>query len=315
MDVASHRYAAAAIHQCSARKFDTVRGAHGFRICRFGLWLRVYRSKARIPDSGFAPCARPGGSFFFVLLRARIGTPGESVDRHEREGFGRSRRRTVCSILERRIRHEGARKQSGADQKRRISLGRRLVLASRRRPRDLLKVPESFSPIKNNRAMEGKMMQRWLMIFAAVILLMGTGPLSAQQSGGTKIGTLTCRTSGSLGLILGSHQKLHCSFSPDNGAPEHYVGHITRIGLDLGIRAGGVLIWGVLAPTSSLHHGALSGTYVGASGSASLGLGVGANVLIGGSHRSFTLQPLSVEGKAGVNLALGVAGLTLRSGR
>jgi hypothetical protein len=72
------------------------------------------------------------------------------------------------------------------------------------------------------------------------------------------------------------------------------------------------MAWGVFAPTNGYHHGALAGTYVGGSGSASLGVGVGANALIGGSHRSIALQPLSVEGQVGVNLALGVAGLSLQ---
>ncbi|HEV2714832.1 MAG TPA: DUF992 domain-containing protein [Terriglobales bacterium] len=104
-----------------------------------------------------------------------------------------------------------------------------------------------------------------------------------------------------------------CSFNPDNGPPENYVGHVNRLGLDLGVKAAGAMAWGVFAPTSGLHHGALAGTYVGASGGASLGVGVGANALVGGSHRSIALQPLSVEGHVGVNLALGIAGLTLQS--
>lgn len=86
---------------------------------------------------------------------------------------------------------------------------------------------------------------------------------------------------------------------------------MTRLGLDVGISGGGRLFWGVFAPTSHIGPGALRGRYVGASGSASLGLGLGANVLVGGSHRTISLQPLSVEGQLGVNLALGVAGLTL----
>lgn len=152
------------------------------------------------------------------------------------------------------------------------------------------------------------------MLLAAIVLLAAHTPLAAQQPGGTKVGVLTCKTSASLGLIIGSHQKLRCTFSPDNaGIPENYVGHINRLGLDLGVKAGGVMAWGVFAPTNGLHHGALVGTYVGGSGSASFGLGVGANALIGGSHRSVALQPLSVEGQVGVNLALGVAGLSLRS--
>ncbi len=140
-------------------------------------------------------------------------------------------------------------------------------------------------------------------------------PAAAQQSGGTKIGLLTCKTSASLGLIIGSHQRIRCSFAPDNGPAENYEGHIGRLGLDLGVKGGGVMTWAVFAPVNGYHHGALAGTYVGGSGSASLGVGVGANALLGGSHKSVALQPLSVEGNVGVNLALGVASLTLRGAR
>lgn len=151
------------------------------------------------------------------------------------------------------------------------------------------------------------------LFYAFAGLIAALAPAAAQQAGGTKVGVLTCRTSASLGLIVGSHQKLHCSFSPDNGPPENYSGYVNRLGLDIGVKAGGAMAWGVFAPTNGLHHGALAGKYVGASGSVSLGVGAGANALIGGSHRSIALQPLSIEGQVGVNLALGVAGLTLRS--
>jgi hypothetical protein len=137
-------------------------------------------------------------------------------------------------------------------------------------------------------------------------------PASAQQS--TKVGVLTCKTSASIGLIVGSHQTIHCTFAPDGGGPpEYYAGSINRVGLDLGVRGGGVLVWAVVAPTNGMRHGALAGGYGGAAADASLGLGAGAKVLVGGSHRTITLQPLSVSGQVGVNLALGVAGLTLRS--
>lgn len=143
-----------------------------------------------------------------------------------------------------------------------------------------------------------------------------TAPAAAQPAGGTKVGVLTCNTSASLGLIVGSRQNVRCSFSPDNGGPpENYVGHIGRLGLDLGVRGGGVMVWGVVMPTSGYHHGALAGHYVGVNADASLGLGAGAKVLVGGSHRSVSLQPLTVSGQVGLNLALGVAGLTLRSAR
>jgi hypothetical protein len=160
------------------------------------------------------------------------------------------------------------------------------------------------------------MLRRRPLLLALGVLLGTSVPLAAQQSGGTKVGTLTCQTSASIGLIVGSHQRLRCRFAPDGGGPvEYYTGHVNRLGLDIGVRAAGIMAWAVLAPTAGLHHGALAGKYVGASGDISLGVGVGAKVLVGGSHRSYALQPLSVEAQAGVNLALGVAGLTLNSSR
>jgi len=155
---------------------------------------------------------------------------------------------------------------------------------------------------------------RFLLSFAVAAAL--ATPALAQQAGGTKVGFLTCKTSTSLGLIIGSHQKISCSFKPDaGGLPENYQGSIGRLGLDLGVKGGGIMTWAVFAPVNGYHHGALAGTYVGGSGSASFGVGVGANALVGGSHKSIALQPLSVEGNVGVNLALGVAGLTLRAVR
>jgi hypothetical protein len=132
---------------------------------------------------------------------------------------------------------------------------------------------------------------------------------SAQQ---TKVGLLTCNTSERIGLIVGSTQKLSCTFTPEHGpVPEHYFGTINRIGPDLGISTGGILSWGVFAPTDGLLRGALSGDYVGATGNVAVGIGGGAQVLVGGSNRSIALQPLSLEGQTGLNLAVGVAGLTL----
>jgi hypothetical protein len=103
-----------------------------------------------------------------------------------------------------------------------------------------------------------------------------------------------------------------CRFVP-NGPypPEAYVGVMNTIGLDIGITAGGVMAWGVFAPTEGPMRGKLAGTYVGPSGSVGVGVGVGANLLFGGSGRSIALQPLSVEGSVGINLSLGVSGLTL----
>jgi hypothetical protein len=151
----------------------------------------------------------------------------------------------------------------------------------------------------------------WLALAGALFGLTAA-PVMAQS--GVKAGLLTCRTGPSVGLIVGSHQRMHCRFDPDGGGPsEAYSGAITRVGLDVGIRAGGVMGWGVYAPSSApLSHRALIGHYVGASGDASLGVGAGGKLLVGGSHHTVSLQPLALSGQVGVNLALGVAGLTLR---
>jgi hypothetical protein len=138
-------------------------------------------------------------------------------------------------------------------------------------------------------------------------------PARAQAPQGTSAGTLTCKMAPTIGLIIGSRQRIACQFTP-NGPypPEAYVGVINTIGLDIGITAGGVMAWGVIAPTTGPMRGKLAGTYVGASGAVGVGVGVGANALFGGSGRSISLQPLSVEGSVGVNLSLGVSGLTLQ---
>jgi Protein of unknown function (DUF992) len=135
---------------------------------------------------------------------------------------------------------------------------------------------------------------------------------TAQTPPTTSAGTLTCQMAPSIGLIIGSRQRMACRFVP-NGPfpPEAYVGVMGTIGLDIGITAGGVMAWGVLAPTAGPMRGKLAGTYVGASGAVGVGVGVGANLLFGGTGRSIALQPLSVEGSVGVNLSLGVSSLTL----
>jgi hypothetical protein len=136
-------------------------------------------------------------------------------------------------------------------------------------------------------------------------------PASAQSR--TQVGVLTCKMGPSVGLIVGSRQRMSCVYQPSSGGPaDRYTATMTRVGLDLGITAGGVMAWGVFAPTKGIARGALAGGYGGASGDIGLGVGVGANVLVGGSQRSVALQPLSVEGSVGVNLALGAAGFRLQ---
>jgi uncharacterized protein DUF992 len=153
-------------------------------------------------------------------------------------------------------------------------------------------------------------------IYSALVtitLIMTLGSASfAQAPQGQKIGSLSCRIAPSIGLLIGSQQRMACRFVPDGPyPPESYAGVLNRLGLDIGISAGGVLVWGVFASTTNPGPGALAGVYAGASGAIGVGLGAGANVLFGGSGNTISLQPISLQGSVSLNLALGVAGLTL----
>ena len=146
-------------------------------------------------------------------------------------------------------------------------------------------------------------------IAAAPALVAGT---AAAQQDRVQAGQLTCDISGGIGLIFGSQRTLNCTFAPSVPGPvEFYAGTLTKLGVDIGVTAGGAMVWVVYAPTSR-PAGALSGSYGGATAEATVVAGVGANVLIGGSNRTVELQPVSLQGQAGLNVAAGVAGIDLR---
>jgi hypothetical protein len=144
---------------------------------------------------------------------------------------------------------------------------------------------------------------------AAAAMTALAGPALAES---TQVGRLSCDVSAGVGMFLVQKQTMHCTFLPANGgAPESYLGRIDEFGVALGAVGQGHLIWGVVAPSSGIPHGALSGTYVGVGAQASAGAGVGANVLVGGTGRAFSLQPLSVQGQTGLNIAGGITTVTL----
>jgi hypothetical protein len=156
-------------------------------------------------------------------------------------------------------------------------------------------------------------MSRKGFVFAAMTAALSIGfvlPAQAAENG-TKVGMLTCKVDSGWGFVFGSSRDLKCVFSQDNNTQEHYAGTIKKFGVDIGYHAGGIMAWAVLAPTNNVGKGALAGDYGGVTGSAAVGVGAGANVLIGGFKDSFSLQPLSLEGATGLNVAGGIAKLTL----
>ena len=132
--------------------------------------------------------------------------------------------------------------------------------------------------------------------------------------GNTRVGQLQCDVSGGVSYVFGSTRALSCAFKPSNGPAEAYSGEIRRFGIDLGFSGRGTMVWTVVNVGSDIAPGSLAGTYGGASSNASLGLGLGSAALIGGSRDQVALQPLAIETSTGVNLAAGIAELSLRAG-
>jgi hypothetical protein len=151
-------------------------------------------------------------------------------------------------------------------------------------------------------------------LLAATALL--AAPSTAQQPmNRVQVGVLECRGGASIGFIVGSVTNLGCVLRVEGVPEDRYVATVRKVGLDLGITEETALAWGVFAPVARLGPGDLAGTYAGAQGSASLGVGGGGNVLVGGSNNSIALQPLSLQGQIGVNIAAGLESMELRPGR
>jgi hypothetical protein len=148
------------------------------------------------------------------------------------------------------------------------------------------------------------------LVLAVLATVSGTNLAQAEQK--AVVGTLTCHGKGSVGMIVGSQQNLKCNYTPASGGhTDHYHATLTKVGLDVGIKGPSTMIWSVLGATGGYPRGALAGTYAGVSADASAGVGGGANALVGGSNKSVVLQPFSVQGQTGINLAVGVSELTL----
>ena len=156
-----------------------------------------------------------------------------------------------------------------------------------------------------------------VLALALALSALATPQARAQEEGGgggtaVRAGYLTCHVSSGWGLIFGSSRDMHCAYALQPGYTEYYTGSISKFGADIGYLSSAVMLWAVLAPTNNLGQGALAGTYAGATASAALGVGAGANVLVGGFKHSIALQPVSIEGQNGLNIAAGVAALTLK---
>lgn len=161
-------------------------------------------------------------------------------------------------------------------------------------------------------------MRNFKTTFLAAVAVVGaiSGTAEAQQPAQrVQVGVLQCRGGASMGFIVGSVTNLGCVLRADGRPDDPYVAVIQKVGLDIGITESTSLAWAVFAPTNQLGVGDLAGNFAGVDASASAGIGLGANVLIGGSNSSIALQPLSVQGDVGLQVAAGLESLELRPGR
>jgi Protein of unknown function (DUF992) len=154
-------------------------------------------------------------------------------------------------------------------------------------------------------------MKRTFNLAAGLALALLATASAAQAQTRVEVGVLTCTARGSTGFIVGSSRDLRCRFNRP-GRDEYYRGTIDKFGIDIGSTKQASIGWAVLAPTANLPPRSLNGTYAGVSAEATVGVGVGANALVGGSQRSIVLQPLSVQAQQGLNIAAGVSQLRLR---
>jgi hypothetical protein len=147
-------------------------------------------------------------------------------------------------------------------------------------------------------------------VVGAAALALAGAPAHAQSR--LQVGQLTCSLSAGVGLVVGSQRNVNCIFRGQPGEPdEAYTGTMTRVGLDIGVTSGGVIVWTVFADTSR-YAGMLAGKYGGATAEVSVAAGLGANVLVGGSHHTVALQPISLQGQVGLNIGAGIGELDLR---
>ncbi len=157
-------------------------------------------------------------------------------------------------------------------------------------------------------------MRKWLACLLGTLFLGWAVPNTATAEPRIRAGQLVCKGGVGFGLLVISSKPFSCTFTPADGRPTHrYSARVTNLGVDIGITGPTVLVWTVLASTRSVARGHLAGQYLGVGADASVGLGGGAKLLIGGFKKSFALQPLSVQGQTGVNIAYGIAGMRLRA--
>jgi hypothetical protein len=154
-------------------------------------------------------------------------------------------------------------------------------------------------------------------ITVGIALVTSMSYVQAQEKKGVKVGTLTCHEASGWGLVFSSSHSLRCVFSgSEKGAkPVHFTGEIKKYGVDIGYQANAIILWAVASTSDKFTPGDIAGKYAGATADVAWAAGLGANILVGGSKSGIALQPVSVEGLNGANLAAGLAEVELKAAK
>lgn len=135
------------------------------------------------------------------------------------------------------------------------------------------------------------------------------------SSSGMKVGVLTCKTvpNSGVNLLIHSTVDVKCEFkSSAGGSPEHYKGETgIGFGIDVDVNRQKTIGYTVLSADFKPGTYQLAGKYGGVEGSATVGAGLGASVLVGGNDRSISLQPITLSTSTGFGVSGGFSYLYL----
>jgi hypothetical protein len=148
-------------------------------------------------------------------------------------------------------------------------------------------------------------------LFGVAIVTLAASLATANAQQRLQIGVLECEGGQNVGFVVGSVASLECVFQAEGRRPEAYLATVHRFGVDLGFTQQTRFSWAAYGPTRSIGRGGLAGQYGGVGANASVGVGFGGNFLLGGAANSYALQPVSVQGQTGLNVAAGIADVGL----
>ena len=139
-------------------------------------------------------------------------------------------------------------------------------------------------------------------------------PVQSARADASKVGALECFVDAGGRYIVGSTKDVSCVlYGEDDEALEHYVGELTKYGVDIGFTEESLMVWDVFVATGKTYApGSLAGNFAGASANASVAFGLGASVLICGLSEDFALQPVQIAKQKGINIAIGITRMQLQ---